>query len=126
MVLTSLMLNHQLQLLEILAVVIASSASESEVGGQTRIRDIDVGSRVSGARGRVRLSRENEGSHVVRVGRGKSEARARRKRDEGLDQHGARKLSCRVDASAVEKAFTAGTSTLYASEDELVPGISGP
>lgn len=126
MIPTSLVLNNQLQLLEIFAVGITSSASESEVGGQARVRHIDVGSCVSWTRGRVRLSRENEGGSVVRVRRGKSEARARRKRDEGLDQHGARRLSCRVDASAVEEAFTAGTSTLYASEGELVPGISAP
>jgi hypothetical protein len=89
MIRTGLVLNDQLQLLKVFAVGIASSASESEVGCQARVRDIDVGSRVSWARGRVRLSRKDEGSGVVRVGRGKSEACARRKRDEGLDQHGA-------------------------------------
>lgn len=95
MVRTGLVLNNQLQLLEIFAVGIASSASKSEVGSQARVCDINIGSCVPWARSRVCLSRKNEGSSVVRVRRGKSEARARRKRNERLDQHGALRLSSR-------------------------------
>ena len=54
---TGLVLNNELQLLEVFAVDIASSTGESEVSGQARVCDIDIGSGVPWARGRVCLSR---------------------------------------------------------------------
>lgn len=112
--LTSLILNDQLQLLKVLAICIACSTSESEVGREARVGNINVSRCVARARGGVRSSSKDEWRGFMRVGCCESNARARSERKDEFDKHVAPRLEVEaVQAVEDEKAFKASASSLY-------------